>query len=187
MPVMFTDCHFAMRSSAILICAMSSLVGCNQAPPPAPTTPATTVDATGKQSVSLESVPPEVVAAVMAARPGIQIAEAEHEQRNGNDYYDVEGTLNGAEIELDLTKIDGSWKVVEIQRDIATTEAPAAVMTALTGTNPQFAPSRIIESDQGTGVVIYEFFGPDSDGKETKLEVKLENGTAEVLASEWVH
>jgi hypothetical protein len=175
------------RLTAVALLAVTGLVGCNRSPPPAPATPATTVDATGKQPVSLESIPPEVMAAVMAARPGMQIAEAEHEQRNGNDYYDVEGTLNGSEIELDLTKVDGSWKVVEIQRDIAATEAPAAVMTALTGKNPQFAPSRIIESDQGNGIVIYEFFGPDSDGKETKIEVKLENGAAEVLEAEWEH
>lgn len=175
------------RLTALALLAVTGLVGCNKSPPPAPTTAPTSVDATGKESVALESVPPEVVAAVMAARPGMQIAEAEYEQRNGNDYYDVEGTLNGAEIELDLTKVDGSWKVVEIQRDIAATEAPSAVMTALTGKNPQFAPSRIIESDQGNGIVIYEFFGPDSDGKETKVEVKLENGAAEVLTSEWIH
>jgi hypothetical protein len=172
------------RLTVIALLAVIGLAGCNQSPPPAP---ATIVDATGKQSVSLESIPPEVVAAVMAARPGMQIAEAEHEQRNGNDYYDVEGTLNGAEIELDLTKVEGSWQVVEVQRDIAATEAPAAVMMALTGKNPQFAADRIIESDQGNGIVIYEFFGSDSDGRETKIEVKFESGAAEVLTSEWVH
>lgn len=166
------------------------VAACSKEPAPASepaAAPAQKVDATGKASVDLSSIPPEVLAAVEAARPGMQVAEAEHEQRNGNDYYDVEGTLNGAQIELDLTKIDGVWKVVEIQRDIVVAEVPANVMTALTGANAQFAPTRIIESDQDNGVVIYEFFGPDAAGKETKIEVKLENNAAEVLQAEWVH
>jgi hypothetical protein len=163
--------------------AMAMLVGCNPSPPP----PATTVDATGKQAVSLESIPAEVLAAANAARPGIQIAEAEHEQRNGNDYYDVEGLLNGAEIELDLTRVDGAWKVVEIQRDVVMADVPAPVAGALSGAHPQFAPNRIIESDQDNGIVIYEFFGPGADGKDSKIEVKLENGGADVLTSEWIH
>jgi len=138
-------------------------------------------------SVDLASVPAEVLAAVTAARPGMQISEAEHEQRNGNDYYDVEGIYQGNEIELDLTKVDGVWRVVEIQRDVVAAEVPGSVMTALTGAQPEFAPTRIIESDQGTGVIIYEFFGPDAEGKETKVEVKLEREVAEVLEAEWVH
>lgn len=170
----------------LLLAATITLTACGESQPPVPPA-ATAVDATGKEAVSLESIPAEVLAAVNAARPGIQIAEAEHEQRNGNDYYDVEGTLNGAEIELDLTRIDGAWKVVEIQRDIAAADAPAAVTAALTGKHPQFSATRIIESDQGNGIVIYEFFGPGADGKETKVEVKLEGGNAEVLTSEWIH
>ncbi len=181
---MFTR-RVARMSSSVVVAALFGLAACNEAPPPAG--PATTVDATGKQAVALDSIPAEVLAAVNAARPGIQIGEAEHEQRNGNDYYDVEGMLNGAEIELDLTRIDGVWKVVEIQRDIAATEAPAAVTTALAGAHPQFVPSRIIESDQDNGIVIYEFFGRGADGKDTKIEVKFENGAAEVLTSEWLH
>ncbi|MBB6096118.1 hypothetical protein HNQ60_005009 [Povalibacter uvarum] len=183
-----------MSSKVILVsCVLAGSLmtaACSKEPAPASepaAAPAQKVDATGKETVDLSSVPPEVLAAVEAARPGMQVAEAEHEQRNGNDYYDVEGTFNGAEIELDLTKVDGVWKVVEIQRDIVAADAPAKVMAALTGANAQFAPTRIIESDQGNGVVIYEFFGPDAAGKETKIEVKLENDAAEVLQAEWKH
>ena len=170
-----------------VIVVTATLAGCSKEVPPATPPQTAHVDATGKEAVALESIPAEVLAAVTAARPGIQIAEAEHEQRNGNDYYDVEGTLNGAEIELDLTKIDGVWKVVEVQRDIAAADTPATVTAALGGAHPAFSPTRIIESDQGDGVVIYEFFGAGADGKDTKIEVKLENGAAEVLTSEWIH
>lgn len=180
-----------MKSSSLANAMLIALLmsACSRSPEPAsePAPPATKVDATGKESVALASVPPEVLAAVEAARPGMQVAEAEHEQRNGNDYYDVEGTLEGAQIELDLTRIDGVWTVVEIQRDIGVDTVPAQVMTALTGSNAQFSPTRIIESDQGNGVVIYEFFGPDAAGQETKIEVKLENGAAQVLEAEWEH
>ena len=56
-----------------------------------------------------------------------------------------------------------------------------------TANEQPFAPTRIIESDQDNGIVIYEFFGADAAGEETKIEVKLENGAAEVLQAEWEH
>ena len=173
---------------AIVVLAATGLTACSKSPEPAPTAATAKVDASGKQPVALDAIPPEVISAAMAVRPGMQIGEAEHETRNGADYYDVEGTLNGAEIELDLTRVDGVWKVVEVQRDIGDADVPAIVMTALKGANPQFSPTRIIESDQGDGIVIYEFFRPRRQGgAQTKIEVKTESGAAEVLTSEWVH
>lgn len=145
------------------------------------------VEATGKQPQDVASVPAEVLAAAMAARPQLQVTAVEHEQRDGNDYYDVAGTVDGAEAELDITRIDGRWTVVEVQRDITAVEVPAAVAAALAQAHPAFKATRIIESDQGDGVVIYEFFGPGDDGAESKIEVKSDGTTAEVLTSEWVH
>jgi hypothetical protein len=52
---------------------------------------------------------------------------------------------------------------------------------------PDWQPDRIIESDQGDGMIIYEFFGPGEGDVRTKIEVKLEAGAADVLADEWAH
>jgi hypothetical protein len=168
-----------------------SLAACSE--PPTPTAeqtagaPSTRVQASGKQAEDLASVPAEVLAAAKAVRPQLQVTAVEHEQRDGNDYYDVAGTLDGAELELDITRVEGKWTVVEAQRDITTAQVPAPVATALAGTHPTFKANRIIESDQGNGIVIYEFFGPGENGPETKIEVKSEGGKAEVLTSEWIH
>ena len=44
-------------------------------------------------------------------------------------------------------------------------------------------PKRIIESDQGNNVIVYEFYTKE-DGKEKKYEIKL---TVEYLETEWTH
>lgn len=146
------------------------------------------VESSGKQDMSLRDLPPAVSDLVQARSPGFSPQEAEVETRNGQIYYDVEGIrADGQEIEFDITQIDGSWTIVEVQRDIGLRETPDTVRASLEQAYPEFAPRRIIESDQGDGVVIYEFFGPGIDGPDTKIEVRYEGGQAEVLAEEWVH
>lgn len=146
------------------------------------------VATTGKEDTAVEAVPEAVIQAARSARPELQIAASEHEVRDGNEYYDLAGTLpDGTELELDLTRIDGVWTVVEVQRDILLDAVPGAVQQALAEQNPAWSPERIIESDQGDGVVIYEFFGPGEGGEEMKVEVKWEGGAAEELRDEWVH
>jgi hypothetical protein len=147
-----------------------------------------TVETSGKEAAVLDALPPEVLAAARAARPELTITQAEHELRDGKDYYDVGGTMpDGSELELDMTRVDGEWMVVEFQRDIEFDVAPDAVRSALDGHAPDWRPERIIESDQGDGIVIYEFFGDDASGEPVKIEVKWQQGVAEVLRDEWQH
>lgn len=146
------------------------------------------VQTTGKQDTTLESVPADVLKAARAARPGLEIAAAEHEVRDGREYYDLGGTLpDGSELELDLTRAEGAWTVVEIQRDISLEAVPGDVRAALAAAQPDWQPTRIIESDQGDGVIIYEFFGSGPDGAELKREVKWAGGVARLLEDEWLH
>jgi hypothetical protein len=150
--------------------------------------PGTVVESSGKEATGLAAVPEEVLQAAHDARPELELASAEHEVRNGRNYYDLAGKMpDESELELDLTTVDGAWTVVEIQRDVSLEQLRQGVHGALTATNPGWVPTRIIESDQNNGIVIYEFFGPDADGSETKVEVKWEAGTAEVLRDEWLH
>ena len=146
------------------------------------------VDASGKEATGLESVPTEVLAVARAARPDLELSSAEFETRDGKAYYDVGGTLpDGSEWELDITQLDGVWTVAEVQRNIGMDLVPDPVSGVLETKFPGWSPDRIIESDQGDGVVVYEFFGKDTDGEVTKVEVKLEEGHAELLIDEWVH
>ena len=146
------------------------------------------VEASGKEATGLESVPAEVLAAAKAARPDLVLSGAEFETRDGKEYYDVGGTLpDGSEWELDITRIDDVWTVAEVQRDIGMDLVPDPVSGVLETKFPGWSPQRIIESDQGDGVVVYEFFGKDADGDDTKIEVKLEQGHAELLIDEWLH
>lgn len=146
------------------------------------------VDASGKEGTPLDALPEEVLAVVKATRPDLEVSEAEYETRDGNEYYDVGGTLpDGSELELDMTRIDGQWTVVEFQRDIAMNLVPEAVADALAEGVPGWSPTRIIESDQGDGTIIYEFFAPADDGELVKHEVKWTDGEAQLLVDEWAH
>ena len=132
-------------------------------------------------------IPAEVRSAVLAARPGMIIAEAELKEREGRRYYDVEGSAGGAEIELDLLETPQGWTVVEIQRDIHWTDIPAEARQAAARARLGFQPVRIIESVQAEdGAVIYELFA-EGQPATPALEVRLKDGRAEVLKEAWPH
>lgn len=176
-----------LATLAVLLACLSACDKPGTGAAPASDTPPARVHATGKQAQDISNVPAEVLAAAKTARPQLQVTGVEHEQRDGNDYYDVAGLLDGAELELDIARINGRWTVVEVQRDIAIEHVPAPVAAALAEAHPVFKARRIIESDQGDGIVIYEFFGPDERGQDAKIEVKSDGRKAEVLTSEWIH
>lgn len=150
--------------------------------PAAPEAPATAITPT-----AAADLPDAVRAAVLAARPAMVIAEAELKERDGRRYYDVEGTVDGADIELDLLETPQGWRVVEIQRDLAWSAIPADVRAAAETTRAGFVPVRVIESVQAEdGAVIYELFA-DGQPATPALEVRLANGRAEVLREAWPH
>ena len=147
------------------------------------------VATSGKEEVPLALVPAEVLAAAQAARPGFAPAEADRETRDGRHYFDIGGTLaDGSEVEFDIMEEGGRWRVVETQRDIAFTVAPAPVRQAAAASDADFAPTRVIESVQQDGLVIYELYGPqDGDPQGRKLEIRWDGTRAEILAREWAH
>lgn len=149
----------------------------------------TAVTTSGKREVPVAEVPAEVLAAANAERDGLTVREAEAETRDGRSYYDIGGTLaDGTEIEFDVMQEDGRWRVVETQRDIALSETPAPVREVLAGHDPAFAPSRIIESVQADGIVIYELYAPEGgDPQGRKIEMKWDGESADLLTREWKH
>lgn len=145
-----------------------------------------TAPALAQTKTAAADLPPEVAAAVRAAAPAMTILDAELKERDGRRYYDVEGTMNGAEIELDLLQTAQGWQVVEVQRDIVWHEAPAPVRTAAHGPTKGVAPARIIESKQNDGTIIYELFAPGQP-KDPAVEVAWKDGAAKVLSEKWPH
>lgn len=176
--------------AAAVVTGVIAVAGCNQADPAAapeadaaaPVAPPTRITAT-----AAADLPEGVRAAVLAARPGMVIAEAELKEREGRRYYDVEGTVDGAEIELDLLETPQGWRVVEIQRDVPWTAVPAGVRAAAEAARAGFAPVRVIESVQAEdGAVIYELFA-EGQPATPALEVRVKDGRTEVLKETWPH
>ncbi|WP_206436065.1 hypothetical protein [Altericroceibacterium xinjiangense] len=141
---------------------------------------------TGKTDIPFGEVPAGVLAAALDARPGFTVAEAEAEVRDGRRYFDIGGTLpDGTEVEFDIMQDGRRWRVVETQRDIAFAAAPEPVRAAYSFS---FAPTRVIESTQADGLVIYELFGTAAgSSEEQKVEIKWDGHRAEVLTHEWAH
>ncbi|HYD37140.1 MAG TPA: hypothetical protein VEA60_05975 [Allosphingosinicella sp.] len=169
---------------ARLMLAIGSACALAACGPPAPAgrgdSPANEVATSGKRDVALADVPAEVLAAAAAAQPGFTPAEAQAETRDGRDYFDIGGKLaDGSEVEFDIVRQDGRWRVVETQRDIALASAPAAVR----GAAGDFPAARVIESRQDDALVIYELY----DSKQRKLEIKWDGKRAERLTEEWAH
>ena len=83
---------------------------------------------------------------------------------------------------------DGRWRVVETQRDIDFASAPQAVRDAARAHDAALEPTRVIESRQEDGLVIYELFAPaGGDPRGRKVEIKWDGRQASVLAREWAH
>jgi hypothetical protein len=141
------------------------------------------VAASGKVDVAPAAVPAPVLAAARAARPGFVPDEAQSETRDGRLYYDIEGRLpDGTEIEFDIVEQGGAWRVVETQRDIAFAAVPGPVRAAALAHDAALAPTRVIESVQADGLVIFELYQD-----ERKVEIRWDGRQAAVLAREWAH
>ena len=141
-----------------------------------------------KYELAVSDIPAEVLNVINEARPGVNVTGAEKELKHGNTYIDVE-TLDdeGNEIEFDMLLDGDDWKIAEIQRDLALSELPEVVESLFTSEANGMKPARIIESDQGDGIIIYEFYLVSNEGLETKKEVKFSGGEAEILKEEWKH
>ena len=165
----------------VLMPALLALIGCGQsAAPPDGGSAANKVVTSGKRDVPLLQVPPAVLAAATASQPGFVPAEAQAETRDGRDYFDIGGRLaDGSEVEFDIVRDGARWQVVETQRDIALAAAPEPVR----GAAGDFQATRVIESRQNDGLVIYELY----DSKQRKLEIKWDGKRAKALTKEWAH
>lgn len=140
-------------------------------------------------NVAETGLPKGLSALVETTVSGTTIVKVERKEREGRIYYDVEGTKpDGSEVEIDVLQgADGKLTAVEVQRDIAWPAAPAEVRAAAAAKKDAFTPERVIESRQVEGgETIYELFAPGKP-KEPAMEVRWQNGKAEVLGERWAH
>jgi hypothetical protein len=129
------------------------------------------------QTDSGSPVDPAIAAVVETAMPGVTITAG---AADGAGEYEVTGVMDGQEYEFDLMGPDGGWRVVEIQRDIAWGDAPAAVRDLVATAPNAFLPERVIESRQpADGSVIYELFAAAADAP--TLEVRFMDGQAAIM------
>jgi hypothetical protein len=173
----------------VLVGVAGMFAACTSETPQSVPAESVKVATTGKTAVPLAQVPVEVIAAANATQVGFRATEAQAETRDGRRYFDIEGTqADGSEIEFDIMEENGSWKVVETQRDIAFSAAPPAVRRASAAHDAALVPTRVIESKQADGLVLYELYaqaGTDPQGR--KVEIKWDGAKAEVLGREWAH
>ncbi len=144
---------------------------------------------TAVSNLATSDLPAGLAELVEATVPGMTITEAERKEREGRIYYDVEGTRpDGSEVEIDvLAGADGKLTAVEVQRDIDWATAPAPVRAAAAAKKDAFTPERVIESRQVEGgETIYELFALGKP-KEPAMEVRWQDGKAEVLSERWAH
>ncbi len=142
---------------------------------------------TNVSEVAADGLPAPLAALIEQTVPGMKVSEAERKEREGRVYFDVEGTRpDGSEVELDIIQEGEAFRVVEIQRDIAFADAPAAVIAAARAAPGFFEPQRVIESRQTDGTVIYELFAPGRSD-EPAMEVSLKDGRAQLLTERWAH
>jgi len=175
----------------LLLAAVYGLAACSsEAPAPGGDSKADKIETSGKVDVHLDQVPAEVLTVAKAEQPGFTPAEAEAETREGRRYFDVEGTLaDGSEVEFDIMEEGGRWRVVETQRDIDFSAAPAPVRQASAAHDSTLAPTRVIERKQQDALVVYELYAADAHGdpQGSKVEIKWDGKSAEVLKREWEH
>lgn len=141
-----------------------------------------------KVELGMTDIPKDALKTVLELHPEFKVNEAEKEFKHDKVYLDLEGEVDGKEIEFDMLQTDSGWEIVEVQRDLVWEQLPENVATALKTEAPDFIAKRIIESGQyGTDITVYEFYAVDANGKESRKEVKLENGVATLLKKEWKH
>ena len=141
---------------------------------------------TVSSSIRGDAIPEGIRAAAEARIPGMTIDEVEKKEREGNTFFDVEGARpDGSEVELDMLQgEDGSFTVVEVQRDLDWSDVPENARAAADNVEGMFTPVRVIESIQNDGTVIYELFA-DGKPEAPSAEVSVKDGEAEMLTERW--
>lgn len=138
--------------------------------------------------IALVDVPSSVSDLVAQSNPNFVVSEVLKKERGERIYYDVEGELpNGDEIEFDVLMGPSGPEIVEIQRDIKWKDVPNAGRKLVDAANEGKAEvSRVIESTQTNGAIIYEVF-IQGYGSDPSFEIYSNAGEFKLLSTRWEH
>lgn len=138
--------------------------------------------------MALQDVPASVKALVNETQADFVISEVFKKERGLRIYYDVEGELSdGSEIEFDILMSTSGPEIVEIQRDIVWNTVPDAARALVEAANKNDDDiSRVIESTQTDGAIIYEIF-IDGHSSDPRFEVWSKESNYKLLSTRWEH
>ncbi|SKB15433.1 exported hypothetical protein [Planktothrix sp. PCC 11201] len=115
--------------------------------------------------IQIKDVPPQVLLSAKRVLPDAKWTIANWDLGdNGLPVIEIEGTLNGKKVEVDVYTDGG---IEEVERDISESEVPPVVMTALKKYVPTFQIAAVNKSETSGVVDRYEF--RDSNGLSVKI------------------
>lgn len=138
--------------------------------------------------ISIADVPTSVKSLVRETNADFVMKEVLKKERGERIYYDVEGELqDGSEIEFDILMGASGPEIVEIQRDIDWSTVPESAQALVIKANTEGnSITRVIESTQTDGAIIYEVF-IEGNRSDPQFEVWSKDETIKLLSSRWQH
>ena len=137
--------------------------------------------------ISPDDIPEAVLNAIAAKHPTFRVREATKKRNQDRVYFDVEGVLpDGSQLEFDVLETPSGAEVVEIQRDLTWEALPTNVQQLSQRHSERIRPSRIIESIQADGSIVYEFFAKDAP-RDPAYEIQVRGDRIEVLKQRSIH
>lgn len=98
--------------------------------------------------VDLDKVPAKIMSAIKGRFPDPKITSVEKENENGKTMFDVELTQKGRKYEMDIEE-DGT--IVEIEKEVAAKDFPAACAKAVAAKFPNARIKEIMEVNKVEG------------------------------------
>jgi uncharacterized membrane protein YkoI len=130
------------------------------------------------QKVDPKDLPEKVMAAIKGRFPGCEITSAEKEMEGNDIVYDIELKHNGKKYEMDI-KADGT--IIEIEKEIAAKDLPAAVTKAIEAKYPKSKLKEIMEVNKVNGKTEtpdhYEITIETADNMTFEITVSLDGKT----------
>jgi hypothetical protein len=126
------------------------------------------------EKVALDKVPVPIKKAIDNRFPGATLRSVEKEIEDGKVVFDVELTHQGRKYEMDIQE-DGT--VLEIEKEVAAKDLPAAVTKALEDRYPKVTIKEVMEINKVKGTQEtpdhYEVVLVTAEGKNLEVEVSL--------------
>jgi uncharacterized membrane protein YkoI len=130
------------------------------------------------EKISPDKLPQKVMDAVKTRFPGAEITSVEKETTDGKVVYDIELKHKGRKYEMDIQE-DGT--ILEIEKEVAVKDLPAAVTKALEAKYPKSTIKEVMEVNLVKGKEEkpdhYEVVLVTADKKELEVTVSLDGKT----------